>query len=78
MSKKPYIDILRETERLLEWLDICQPARLSPDHHKVFIKGVIDAYRRLLITKRPDATEDETKLARRLLEQLDQTERRHF
>jgi hypothetical protein len=39
---------------------------------------MIDAYRGLLTADRRKATEEESALAKRLIERLDQAQRRHF
>jgi len=72
------IDRLRETEGFLDWISNCQPARMSPGSYQVCIERMIDAYRALLIADRRNATEEESVLAKRLLERLDHAQRHHF
>jgi hypothetical protein len=79
-GKMSYIEFLRTTEGILnDCLATCEPALLSSEPNcRVFVRRLIDSHRKLLTTRRPKATDEETALANRLLERLDQIERYHF
>jgi hypothetical protein len=67
-----------QTEGFLDWITNWCPARLSPGSYQVCIERMIDAYRELLTADRRKATEEESALAKRLLERLDRAQRHHF
>ena len=78
MTKEQYVEFLHKAEGMLGLLANSQPARQSPEPHRLFMRGVIDGMRTVLEAPWSRPTEAQRAEAKRLLDQLDRVEEYHF
>ena len=79
MAKTNYLRLLQMQQGIVEFLELCEPGRLSRDDNaKLFIGRVIDALQLDLGAPHPNVTNDEAEERARLLERVGAVEDRHF